>query len=98
MPAKWQTSARASLFFDMGNVFSNDGTQYVGEDLETPVTYKFSYHAAPAVRPVWRCNGWPRRWACSASATASRSTPYGGDTIHFPDRTEGFQFSVGQSF
>ena len=28
MPEKWQTSARASLFFDMGNVFSTDGTQY----------------------------------------------------------------------
>ena len=26
MPEKWQTSARGSLFFDMGNVFSTDGT------------------------------------------------------------------------
>ena len=37
IPEKSQTSARASLFFDLGNVFSNDGTKYLGEDLETPV-------------------------------------------------------------
>jgi len=36
LPEKWQTSARGSLFFDMGNVFSTDQTTFVGSDLETP--------------------------------------------------------------
>ncbi len=36
VPEKWQTSARVSLFYDMGNVFSNDGTKFVGEDLADP--------------------------------------------------------------
>ncbi len=33
MPAKWQTSARVSLFYDIGNVFStNDNTKFFGQD------------------------------------------------------------------
>ena len=43
LPQKWQTSARASLFFDIGNTFSTDGTEYLGRDLQTPVEYKFKY-------------------------------------------------------
>ena len=41
LPAKWQTSARAACSSTMGNVFSTDGTKYLGRDLQTPVNYKF---------------------------------------------------------
>ena len=37
IPQKWQTSARISAFFDMGNVFSTDNSQYTGRDEATPV-------------------------------------------------------------
>ena len=80
MPAKWQTSARVSVFFDMGNVFSNDGTKFVGEDLQTPVNYNFSYHAL-RTRPASRCSGWRRRWASSASAYGMPLNPVRGDSI-----------------
>jgi outer membrane protein insertion porin family len=98
LPEKWQTSARASLFFDMGNVFSNDGTKYVGEDLETPVTYNFSYH------DLKRSTGISVQWLApqlglfrfSYGIALNASDP--NDGIHFPDRKEGFQFSIGNSF
>jgi outer membrane protein insertion porin family len=97
VPEKWQTSARVSVFYDMGNVFSNDGTKFVGEDLETPVTYKFSYHAlrdSTGLSVQWLAPSLGIfRFSYGIALNASR-----GNSIDFPDRTEGFQFSVGQSF
>jgi len=97
LPEKWQTSARGSLFFDMGNVFSTDGTTYVGTDLATPVEYKFSYSQ------LRRSTGVAVQWLAPSLGIFRFSygiplNPFRGDTIHFPDRTEGFQFSIGQSF
>ena len=97
LPQKWQTSARGSLFFDMGNVFSTDGTSYVGTDLATPVNYKFSYHA------LKQGTGVAVQWLAPSLGIFRFSygialNPARGDAIHFPDRTEGFQFSIGQSF
>jgi len=97
LPEKWQTSARGSLFFDMGNVFSTDGTTYVGEDLATPVTYKFSYH------DLKQGTGVAVQWLAPSLGIFRFSygialNPARSDGIHFADRTEGFQFSIGQSF
>src|SRR5215831_13150883 len=36
MPEKFRNSARVSLFYDIGNVFSTDNVRYVGLDLHTP--------------------------------------------------------------
>jgi outer membrane protein assembly factor BamA len=97
VPEKWQTSARVSVFYDIGNVFSNDGTKYVGEDLQTPVNYNFSYHAlrdSTGLSVQWLAPSLGIfRFSYGITLNASK-----GDSIHFPDRTEGFQFSVGQSF
>jgi outer membrane protein insertion porin family len=97
VPAKWQTSARVSVFYDMGNVFSNDGTKFVGEDLETPVNYNFSYHAlrdSTGLSVQWLAPSLGIfRFSYGIALNASK-----GNSIDFPDRTEGFQFSVGQSF
>ena len=97
LPEKWQTSARGSLFFDMGNVFSTDGTTYVGSDLATPVDYKFSYHA------LKQGTGVAVQWLAPSLGIFRFSYgialyPARDDGIHFADRTEGFQFSIGQSF
>lgn len=97
VPAKWQTSARVSVFYDMGNVFSNDGTKFVGEDLQTPVNYNFSYHAlrdSAGLSVQWLAPSLGIfRFSYGIALNASN-----GNSIDFPDRTEGFQFSVGQSF
>jgi outer membrane protein insertion porin family len=97
IPQKWQTSARASLFYDLGNVFSNDGTKYLGEDLETPVDYKFSFSA------LRQSTGLAVQWLAPALgifrfSLAVPINKFSGNAIQFPDRTEVFQFSVGQSF
>jgi outer membrane protein insertion porin family len=97
MPAKWQTSARVSMFYDMGNVFSNDGTKFYGEDLQTPINYNFSYHAlrdSTGLSVQWLAPSLGIfRFSYGIALNASR-----GNSIDFPDSTEGFQFSVGQSF
>jgi outer membrane protein insertion porin family len=97
LPQKWQTSARGTVFYDMGNVFSNDGTKYVGTDLATPVDYKFSYHE------LRRSTGIAVQWLAPSLGIFRFSygialNPFRGDAVHFADRTEGFQFSIGQSF
>jgi outer membrane protein insertion porin family len=98
IPQKWQTSARASLFFDMGNVFSNDGTKYVGEDLLTPVNYNFSYHdlkRSAGISVQWLA---PQLGLFRFSYGIALNASQPNDGIHFPDRKEGFQFSIGNSF
>ncbi len=97
LPVKWQTSARISLFFDIGNIFSTDSTQYVGRDLVTPVEYKFKYDR------LKRSAGIAVQWLAPSLGLFRFS--YGvplnenlGDAAVFPDRTESFQFTVGQSF
>ncbi|HTW74694.1 MAG TPA: outer membrane protein assembly factor BamA, partial [Steroidobacteraceae bacterium] len=96
-PAKFQTSARGSLFFDIGNVFSTDGTSFLGKDLETPVTYKFGYHElreSVGVSVQWLAPVVGLfRFSFGVPLNASN-----GDLIHFQDRIEEFQFTVGQSF
>jgi outer membrane protein insertion porin family len=97
VPEKWQTSARVSVFFDMGNVFSNDGTKFYGEDLQTPVNYNFSYHA------LRDSTGLSVQWLAPSLGIFRFSygialNPFRGNSVDFPDSTEGFQFSVGQSF
>jgi len=97
VPEKWQTSARVSVFYDKGNVFSNDGTKFVGEDLQTPINYNFSYHAlrdSTGLSVQWLAPSLGIfRFSYGIALNAQRS-----NGITFPDSTEGFQFSVGQSF
>jgi outer membrane protein insertion porin family len=97
LPLKWQTSARITAFMDLGNVFSTDTTQYVGRDLTTPVEYKFKYDR------LKRSAGVAVQWLAPSLGIFRFS--YGvplnkdnGDNVRFPDRTESFQFTVGQSF
>jgi outer membrane protein insertion porin family len=97
LPLKWQTSARITAFVDLGNVFSTDTTRYVGRDLTTPVEYKFKYDR------LKRSTGVAVQWLAPSLGIFRFS--YGvplnkdnGDSVRFPDRTESFQFTVGQSF
>ena len=71
--------------------------QRVGEDLETPISYKFSYHDlrdSAGLSVQWLAPSLGIfRFSYGIALNASK-----GNAIDFPDRTEGFQFSVGQSF
>ena len=99
LPLKWQTSARATLFFDMGNAFSTDGTQYKGRDRTTPVDYNFAYNE------LRKSTGVAVQWLApslgvfrfSYGVPLNKFVPTRTDP-RFPDRTEYFQFTIGGSF
>jgi outer membrane protein insertion porin family len=97
LPAKWQSSARATLFYDIGNVFSEDSTKYVGRDLQTPVEYKFAYDQ------LRRSTGLAVQWLAPSLGIFRFS--YGiplnnrqATSVYFADRTEYFQFTIGGSY
>jgi len=97
MPRKFQSSARISLFYDMGNVFStNDNVQFRGRDGLTPVTYKFNYDS------LRRSAGISVEWLAPLGlfrfSYGFPLNPSNGSSVVFPDEKEQFQFSVGQSF
>jgi outer membrane protein insertion porin family len=97
VPAKWQTSARVSLFYDIGNVFStNDRIQFYGQDGITPVTYKFKYdnlRHSTGLAVQWLAPLGIFRFSYALPLNASK-----GNNVVFPDEKEQFQFSVGQAF
>ena len=72
--------------------------QIPGRGPADPVDYKFSYHAL-SVRPVLAV-----QWLAPSVGYVSFQLWHTAQPvrarlrIHFPDRNEGFQFSVGQSF
>jgi outer membrane protein insertion porin family len=96
MPEKWRNSARFSVFFDAGNVFSTDSTTFVGRDRVTPVDYEFSadnikYSTGVAVQWLAPLGVFRFSYAFPLNATDPGPVEYG-------DETEGFQFSIGQAF
>lgn len=97
MPKKWQSSARASLFFDIGNVFStNDDTRFYGKDGLTPVTYKFKFgnlRRSAGVSVEWLAPMGLFRFSYAFPLNANQ-----GNSVVYPDEKEEFQFSVGQAF
>ena len=96
MPAKWRNSARFSLFVDAGNVFSEDGVEFVGIDGVTPVSYEFAfdklrYSTGVAVQ-------WMAPLGVFRFSYAVPLNEFKGEGVEYPDETEGFQFSIGQAF
>jgi outer membrane protein insertion porin family len=96
MPEKWRNSARFSVFFDAGNVFSTDSVTYVGRDGITPVDYEFSFDNikySTGVAVQWLAPLGVFRFSFAFPINADKS-----DGITYADQTEGFQFSIGQAF
>ena len=96
MPDKWRNSARFSVFFDAGNVFSTDSVTFVGRDGVTPVDYDFSlddikYSTGVAVQ--WLAPLGVFRFSYAVPLNDEKSTG-----VEYGDETEGFQFSIGQAF
>jgi len=96
VPEKWKTTARISLFFDIGNVFSTGHVNFTGRDGVTPVEYKFAYDQlkqSAGIAAQWLAPLGIFRFSYAFPLNADE-----GDAIHFKDETEGFQFSIGQAF
>jgi outer membrane protein insertion porin family len=101
-PEKWKANVRASLFFDLGSVFSTCCVKFTGIDNQngigtgTPVDYKFRYNdlkrsAGIAVQWLAPLGVFRFSYAIPLNDEKSNSVEYG-------DETEGFQFSIGQAF
>jgi outer membrane protein insertion porin family len=97
VPDKWKSAARVSWFYDVGNVFqTGHKVQFYGVDGVTPVTYHFSYDnlkRSTGIAVQWLAPLGLFRFSYGIPLNASP-----GDTVHFGDETERFQFSIGQAF
>ncbi|TAK52954.1 MAG: hypothetical protein EPO25_12470, partial [Gammaproteobacteria bacterium] len=97
MPEKWRASARASLFFDVGNVFQQgSGVGFVGKDGTTPVDYGFDYNAlkqSVGVAVQWMAPLGIFRFSYGYPLNAEA-----GDAVHYADEDERFQFTIGSAF
>jgi outer membrane protein insertion porin family len=100
MPEKWRNSARVSLFYDIGNVFSTEKVQFYGPQTligeRQPVDYGFSYDAlkhSTGIAVQWLAPLGVFRFSYAIPLNA-----FAGDRDHYADEREGFQFSIGQAF
>ena len=101
MPEKWRNSARFSLFYDIGNVFSNQDIRFFGpqqaDGSQKLLDYGFSYDQ------LRQSTGIAVQWLAPLGVFRfSYAVPlkkFSGDTAdRYGDETEGFQFSIGQAF
>jgi outer membrane protein insertion porin family len=101
MPEKWRNSARFSLFYDIGNVFSNQDVRFFGptqpDGSAKQLDYGFSYDE------LRQSAGIAVQWLAPLGVFRfSYAVPlkkFSGDTAdRYGDETEGFQFSIGQAF
>jgi outer membrane protein insertion porin family len=97
VPDKWKSSARVSLFYDIGNVFqTGNKVKFLGVDDITPVVYHFNYanlKQSTGVAVQWLAPLGLFRFSYGIPLNA-----FQGDTVRFGDETERFQFSIGQAF
>jgi len=96
MPEKFRNSARFSLFFDAGNVFSNDHVTFYNKTNVIPVEYDFDfgdlkYSTGIAVQWLAPLGVFRFSYAFPLNNTKGTALDYG-------DETENFQFSIGQAF
>jgi outer membrane protein insertion porin family len=101
MPEKWRNSARFSLFYDIGNVFSTEDINFVSPLVDEatprqPVKYDFSYdelkHSA-GIAVQWLAPLGVFRFSYAIPLNAKKET-----SSRYGDEKEGFQFSIGQAF
>jgi outer membrane protein insertion porin family len=96
LPEKWATTARASLFYDVGNVFyENDNVRFFDKG-GFPVDYSFN------VSELKSSTGLAVQWLAplglfrfSFAVPLEKSN---GTELAYGDETESFQFSIGQAF
>ena len=96
-PEKWASSARATWFYDIGNVFSTGNRyQFTGVDGLTPIDYSFKYDK------LKHSTGLAVQWLAPLGvfrfSYAIPLNAYRGDDVLFPDEEERFQFTIGQAF
>ena len=95
LPAKFASQARASLFYDIGNVF-NTGEVTFNDKLGSPILYKPDYNdlrTSVGIGVQWLAPLGLFRFSYAYPLNA-----YDGNDRYFGDEVERFQFSIGQAF
>ncbi len=95
LPAKYASQARASLFYDIGNVF-NTGEVSFTDKLGSPIEYKFDSDELRA--SVGIGVQWLAPLGLFRFSYAYPLNDYKGNDRYYGDETEAFQFSIGQAF
>jgi outer membrane protein insertion porin family len=95
LPDKFASQARASFFYDIGNVF-NTGEVAFTDKLGSPVLYE------PDVTELRSSVGIAVQWLAPLGlfrfSYAYPLNPYEGNDRYYGDELERFQFSIGQAF
>ncbi|MGI9232709.1 MAG: outer membrane protein assembly factor BamA [Woeseiaceae bacterium] len=95
LPDKWASQARASLFYDVGNVF-NTGEVSFTDRLGSPILYE------PDLDELRTSVGIAVQWLAPLGLFRfSYGYPlnaYDGNDRYYGDEVERFQFSIGQAF
>ncbi|MDJ0939196.1 MAG: outer membrane protein assembly factor BamA [Woeseiaceae bacterium] len=95
LPDKWGNQARASLFYDVGNVFNTGEVEFT-DRLGSPVEYK------PDFDELRSSVGIGVQWLAPLGlfrfSYAFPLNEYEGNDRFYGDELERFQFSIGQAF
>ena len=95
LPAKFASQARASIFYDVGNVF-NTGEVSFTDKLGAPIEYKPDFdelRTSVGIGVQWLAPLGLFRFSYAYPLNA-----YSGNDRYYGDELERFQFSIGQSF
>ncbi len=95
LPQKFQSQARASIFYDLGQVF-NTGEVNFTDKLGSPVYYKPEYDELRA--SVGIGVQWLAPLGLFRFSYAYPLNDYAGSDRYYRDELERFQFSIGQAF
>jgi outer membrane protein insertion porin family len=95
LPQKWQSQARAAIFYDVGNIF-NTGEVNFTDKLGAPLEYKPDFDELRA--SVGIGVQWLAPLGLFRFSYAFPLNEYLGNDRFYRDELERFQFSIGQAF
>jgi len=95
IPQKFSSSARASIFYDVGNVF-NTGEVDFTDKLGSPIEYKPDFNELRTSAGV--AVQWLSPMGLFRFSYAFPLNSYSGNSRYYGDQVERFQFSIGQAF
>ena len=95
LPEKFSSQARASLFYDIGNVFSTGEVDFY-DKLGSPVEYDLDFNELRT--SVGVAVQWLAPLGLFRFSYALPLNEYRGNDRYYGDRIERFQFSIGQAF
>jgi outer membrane protein insertion porin family len=104
IPDKWRNSARFSLFYDVGNIFSDQNIVFNAPDLDgdattIPAVIDYGFKYSELKQSVGVAVQWLAPLGVFRFSYAMPLNDKRGDTdTRWGDEVEGFQFSIGQAF